>query len=69
MKQLKIRIRSNGTVEAETVGIKGRSCLDYVKVLEKMAGASAIESDYTSEYYERDNLLTDTVNAEVRNHG
>lgn len=57
MKQLKIRIFPNGLIQTETGGIKGKACLSYVKVLEQLTDARPVDSDFTSEYYERDNLL------------
>ena len=58
MKQIQIRIFPDGKVQGETKGIKGRACLDYVDVLEKLTGARAVDSDYTGEYYEADNVLS-----------
>jgi hypothetical protein len=52
MKTITLRIRRDGTVEAETHGMKGRECLPYITRLEQLLEAEAIDSDYTSEYYE-----------------
>ena len=30
-KQIKIRVYPDGRIESETVGIKGKSCLNYIK--------------------------------------
>ena len=57
MKQLKISIHPDGTVQAATEGIKGKACRDYVKVLEQLTGARAVDSEYTPEYYEQDNVI------------
>ncbi len=59
MKQLKIRIFPDGKVQSETEGIKGKACLNYVSILEQLTGARAVDSDYTDEYYEQDNSLTE----------
>ncbi len=65
MKQLKIKIFPDGMVQTETEGIKGKACLNYVKVLEMLTGARAVDSDRTPEYYEQENLMEDTVSDEV----
>lgn len=51
-KQIKIRIFPDGTIESETFGIKGKSCLDYIKDIENLAEAKVIKSEFTSEYYQ-----------------
>jgi hypothetical protein len=57
MKQLKIRIFSDGKVQSTTEGIKGKACLNYLGVIEQLTQARAIDSDYTGEYYEGENYL------------
>ncbi len=57
MKQLKIRIFPDGKVQSETQGVKGKACLNYIGILEQLAGARAVDSDYTGEYYEEENSL------------
>ncbi|MDR0869524.1 MAG: DUF2997 domain-containing protein [Planctomycetaceae bacterium] len=57
-KHIQIRLRPDGTIEAETLGFKGKSCLELVPLLEKLTGGKVIDSDYTSEFYEEDNVLT-----------
>ena len=52
LEQLKIRIFPDGQIQAETSGIKGKACTDYVKVLEKLLIAKVVESTYTEEYYQ-----------------
>ena len=52
MKQIKIKIKTNGEIEAETFGMKGKTCLKYISELERMANAVASDSDFTREYYE-----------------
>lgn len=52
MKRVTLRIRRDGTVEAETHGIKGRECLPYIAELEDLLDAEAVDSDYTGEFYE-----------------
>ena len=56
MRSLTLRIRRDGTVEAETRGMKGRECLPYIAELERLLDAEAIDSDYTGEFYEATDL-------------
>ena len=66
MKQIKLRICTDGKIEAETCGVKGKACLDYISVLERLTGAVTVDSDFTPEYRERDDLLTGRVETEVK---
>lgn len=43
-KRVKIRILPDGTVQAETKGIKGEKCTDYILILEELLQAEAIEA-------------------------
>lgn len=52
MKKIKIRIRPDGIVQAETLGIKGDECTKYRELISRLTGSRVIESEYTSEYYE-----------------
>jgi len=54
MKKIQLRIYADGKIEAETLGIKGKSCLDYMKIIEKIADAQIVDSDFTGEYYENE---------------
>lgn len=69
-KQIKIRIFPDGKVQAETQGIKGKSCTNYIKILEDILGAEVVDSSYTPEYYEQetsDNIIKEDV--KVKNGG
>lgn len=59
-KKLIIKIKKDGTVEAETKGIKGKKCEDYIKVIEELTDSKAINVEYTSEYYEDEEELINT---------
>ncbi len=67
MKQLKIRIFADGKIQSITEGIKGRACLNYLSVLEQLTGARAVDSDYTSEYYEEENILCEETYTDIKN--
>ncbi len=51
-RQLKIKLLPNGEVQMETIGIKGKKCLDYVEFLRKLADVNVEKKEFTSEYYE-----------------
>lgn len=65
MKQIILRIKQNGEIEAETKGIKGKSCLKYINQIEKMANAVTNDSRFTDEYYENENLIKNDAITEV----
>ncbi len=56
-KQIKIRVYPDGRIESETVGIKGKSCLNYIKEVENLTGAKTVKSEFTNEYYETEQYL------------
>ena len=47
-----MRIFSNGEIEAETKGMKGKTCLKYIAEIERLANAVTQDSDFTKEYLE-----------------
>ncbi|MBM7714640.1 DUF2997 domain-containing protein [Siminovitchia sp. FSL H7-0308] len=51
-KKLQIKITEDGQVFAETIGIKGKDCLEYIEMLEQLLDAETIDSNYTEEYYQ-----------------
>lgn len=55
MKQITMRIFPNGEIEAETHGLKGKTCLKYIAEIERMANAVTQDSDFTKEYLETEN--------------
>jgi hypothetical protein len=56
--QIIVTIAADGEIKAETVGIKGARCLDFVEVLENLMDATSFESKFTSEYHEIDQQST-----------
>lgn len=50
--KIKITISPNGEIKMHTEGIKGKSCEQYIKVLEELADVKIVKKEYTSEYYE-----------------
>ncbi|MCM3443108.1 DUF2997 domain-containing protein [Metabacillus halosaccharovorans] len=51
-----VRIFPDGRIQAETKGIKGEKCTNYMKVLEEILSARTLESTYTEEFYETEQV-------------
>ena len=58
-KKLKIKLSPNGELQMETVGVKGKKCLDYIELLKKMVDVKITNTELTSEYYESEEELTE----------
>lgn len=67
-KQIKIRVYPNGKIESKTVGIKGKSCLNYIKEIENLTGAKTVKSEFIKEYNETEQYLY-TSNEEYQQNG
>ena len=65
-KKLKIKLLPNGEIQMETIGIKGKKCLDYIEVLKKLVDAKITETQLSQEYYETESEVTNSDNAEIR---
>lgn len=63
-KKINIRIYPDGRVQADVEGIKGKSCTDYIKILEEILNAETVDSEYTSEYYESENVILENESKE-----
>ena len=55
-KQLKIKLLPTGEIQMQTVGVKGKKCLDYVEMLKILADAKILKQELTDEYYEQETL-------------
>lgn len=51
-KQVRIQVFPDGRIQADIHGIKGKKCANYIRVLEEILDARTIDSDYTPEYCE-----------------
>lgn len=51
-KQLRIQIFRDGKIQTDVIGVKGKSCTDYIEILEQLLEAEILDSNYTAEYYE-----------------
>ena len=65
-KQLKIKLLPNGEIQMETVGIKGKECLEYTKLMQKLINAKINKTELTDEYYQAETEIVNTENAEIR---
>ena len=54
-KKLKITLLPNGQIQMKTIGVKGKSCTKYAKMIEELADAKIVEQHFTEEYYQQDN--------------
>lgn len=45
MGKMKIRLLPDGTIQMETEGVKGKKCMDYAKVLERLADAKVYQME------------------------
>jgi hypothetical protein len=50
VKQLVVKLRTDGTVDAETFGMQGPECLDYIETLEALLDAETTSSTFTPDY-------------------
>lgn len=65
-KKMKIKLLPNGEIQMETVGVKGKKCLDYIEVLKKLADVKIADTKLTHEYYETETEITQDNNIELR---
>lgn len=56
-KQLKIKLLPNGEIKMETIGVKGKKCLDYVQMLKLLADVKITKQEFTDEYYESEETV------------
>lgn len=49
--KINIRIAPDGTITAETKGIVGKKCTDYISILEDLLDSETVESEYTNDYF------------------
>ena len=75
MGKIIVKIKPNGEIAAETKGIKGKKCKDYLEIMSKFLDAKIVDSSYTKEYYEEETeksigtgkLTFSSINATVKN--
>jgi hypothetical protein len=65
-RRIAVTINKDGTIKAETLGIKGKSCLDYVPVLEELLDAETLQSAFTADYQATDEQVAEQATETVR---
>ena len=65
-RRIAVTINRDGTIRAETLGIKGKTCLDYVPLLEDLLEAETVQSEFTADYQAVDEQLTEPATETVR---
>lgn len=68
-KQIQIRVYPDGKIESKTLGIKGKSCLNYIKEVENLTGSKTVKSEFTKEYYENESVQNTTYNEGYQQSG
>lgn len=63
--QIIVRIDTDGTVQAETKGMKGAKCLASLELLEELLDAQVQSSAFTDEYTQTDLATTNEMNDEL----
>lgn len=57
-KKIEITLGDDGKFYAKTIGMNDARCLDYVEVLEKLLKARAVHSEYTEEFLQAEQRVT-----------
>jgi hypothetical protein len=63
--EIEVEIGSNGDVKVHVKGVKGKACLDYVEIFQKILGPLK-EKSLTSEYYEAEVHTTGEIEGKVK---
>ncbi|MBN1319564.1 MAG: DUF2997 domain-containing protein [Thermoleophilia bacterium] len=58
-KTIKVLIHRDGRVRVDVQGVKGKTCTNYIRLLEEVLEAETVESAYTPEYHESEVLVLD----------
>ena len=64
-KKMKIRLLPNGEIQMETIGVKGKKCLDYIEVSKKLVDAKITDTQFSQEYYETESEVSTDENNEL----
>lgn len=51
MKQIIIKISPDGTINAETINMKGHECQKYIQSIQELVGAVSVDSKYKDSFY------------------
>ena len=70
-KKIQITIGADGRLSAETIGMKGNECTQYLAILEELLEAEILDSDYTADFFETFSVADSIINrqhSEVKNY-
>jgi len=65
-RRIAVTINRDGSIKAETLGITGKTCLDYVPLLEELLEAETIQSEFTADYQASEQHLPQRAAETVR---
>lgn len=65
-KRMQIKLLPNGEIQMETIGVKGKKCLDYIEILKKLVNCNIVNTQLSQEYYETESEVSTSDNAEIR---
>ncbi len=65
-KKMQIKLLPNGEIQMETIGVKGKKCLDYIEILKKLVNCNIVNTQLSQEYYETESEVSTSDNAEIR---
>jgi hypothetical protein len=65
-RRIAVTINRDGSIKAETLGILGKTCLDYVPLLEELLEAETVQSAFTAEYQASEERLSQKAAETVR---
>ncbi|MER3447927.1 MAG: hypothetical protein C4291_14350 [Candidatus Dadabacteria bacterium] len=60
-RRVNIRIFPDGHIQAEIHGIKGKKCVEYIRILEEILEAETVDSAYTAEFYENESIYVEDM--------
>lgn len=63
-KKIVFRIRKDGEIEAEVLGVPGSKCMDYIDLIEKLTEGKIVDTEKTKEYYQQ---LTEDQSETIKN--
>ena len=43
-KKMQIKLLPNGEIQMETIGVKGKKCLDYIEILKKLVNCKIVDT-------------------------
>lgn len=55
---MEVTIGVDGSIQARTIGLKGKKCLQTISELEDLLDAQTVDSSYTNEFYEEIEQIT-----------